>query len=167
MKLGRLAALVAVLAGAAFWIWALFFASRESVNKIEDRGWAERAEAICVVARDDREALADYRELEGSDAAMLTERAAIVDRATDIVETALDEVVSVTPTDAKGQDLVPQWEADYRQYLADRRDYAERLRAGEDVPFSETALDGIPISEKLQRFAADNEMPTCAPPTDL
>ena len=31
-----------------FWIWALFFASKESVNKIEDRAWAERAEAICV-----------------------------------------------------------------------------------------------------------------------
>lgn len=167
MKLGRAAAVAAVLAGAAFWIWALFFASRESVNKIDDRAWAERAEDICVAARDDREALADYREMEQADAAMLAERGALIDRATDIVEAALDDVVSVTPSDPKGQDLVPQWEADYRRYVDDRRTYAERLRAGEDGPFTETALEGIPISEKLERFARDNEMPACAPPTDL
>ena len=32
----------------AFWIWALFFASKEAVNKINDTAWAERAETICV-----------------------------------------------------------------------------------------------------------------------
>jgi hypothetical protein len=151
----------------AFWTWALFFASKESVNKIEDRAWAERAEGICVAAEADREALADYRLLDGEDAAMLAERAAIVDRATDIVEAMLDDVVAVVPADAKGREIVPQWEADYRTYLQDRREYADQLRAGEDVPFAETALDGIPISDKVEVFAGDNDMPTCAPPIDL
>ena len=73
----------------------------------------------------------------------------------------------MTPIDEKGQGIVPDWEADYRRYLADRRAYSERLRNGEDVPFSETAIEGIPISERIERFANDNDMSSCSPPTDL
>ena len=92
----------------------------------------------------------------------------IVDRATDIIEQMLDDVVAGTPSDAKGQDLVPQWEADYRTYIADRRAFTADLRdSGENLPFYETQVSGIPISEKLEVFAADNKMATCAPPRDL
>jgi hypothetical protein len=73
----------------------------------------------------------------------------------------------VAPGDEKGRAIVPLWEADYRTYLADRRAYADVLRGGANEPFRETAVDGIPISEKIAAFASDNEMPTCAPPTDL
>ena len=90
---------------------------------------------------------------------MLAERADIVDRATDIVEHMLDDVVAVMPTDPKGQALVPQWEADYRTLIANRREYSDELRQGHDEPFHETAVDGIPISDKLTRFAGDNYMP--------
>ena len=31
----------------AFWFWALFLIDKTAVNKIEDRAWAARAEAIC------------------------------------------------------------------------------------------------------------------------
>jgi hypothetical protein len=79
----------------------------------------------------------------------------------------LDDVVAVAPTDAKGAEIVPQWEADYRTYLEDRREYADRLRGGADVAFTETAVDGIPISDKVEVFAGDNQMPSCAPPHDL
>ena len=94
---------------------------------------------------------------------MLAERGDIVDQATDILERMLDDVVAVAPTDDKGRAIVPQWEADYRTYLEDRRAFADGLRPGENEPFTETAVDGIPISEKLDRFAGDNEMPACAP----
>ena len=33
-----------------------------------------------------------------------------------------------------------------------------------DGPFTETAVDGVPISERIETFAGDNEMPSCAPP---
>jgi hypothetical protein len=62
---------------------------------------------------------------------------------------------------------VPLWEADYRTYLGNRRDFTAVMRTGANEPFAETALDGIPISEKLEQFAGDNEMPSCAPPHDL
>ena len=44
-----------------------------------------------------------------------------------------------TPTDEKGRAIVPDWEADYRTYLQNRRDFADELRGGENVPFREAA----------------------------
>jgi hypothetical protein len=163
----RIAIGVVIAAFAGFWIWALFFASKEAVNRFGDREWAARAESICLEADEDRRALADYREVDENDPAMLAERGDLLDRVTDVIEGMLDEVVAVAPSDEKGRAIVPLWEADYRTYLEDRRRFADELRAGHNDPFRETAVDGIPISEKLETFAGDNDMPACAPPHDL
>ena len=51
----------------------------------------------------------------------------------------LDDVVAVPPDRCEGARLVPQWEADYRTYIATRRVYAEQLReTGENLAFYET-----------------------------
>ncbi len=160
---------LAVLFGvfAAFWTWALFFASKEAVNRIEDRAWAARAETICDAANEERLELADYRLVDGGGPDLIRERADIVEASTDIVQQMLDDVVAVPPDDPKGMGIVPLWEADYRIYIQDRYRYADQLRAsGENLPFYETA-DGIPLSERIETFAGDNEMPACAPPRDL
>jgi len=149
-------------------VWALFFASKEPINRIHDRAWAARAETICAAAVKQRLALADFRTLQDAGPTMIRQRADIVDHATDIVEQMLDDVVAVTPSDVKGQDLVPQWTADYRTYIADRRAFTASLReSGKNLPFYETATQGIPISERMEVFAADNGMASCAPPHDL
>jgi hypothetical protein len=158
---------VVIVAIVVMWIYALFFASKEAVNKIDDRAWADRAEAICDEAQTARRRLADFRTVDEMGAEALAVRADLVEQATDLLETMLDDVTSSGPTDEKGRAIVPQWEADYRTYLDDRRAYIVALRAGENDPFAETIVDGIPISEKLATFAADNEMPSCAPPDDL
>lgn len=149
---------------AVFWVWALFFASKESINRIGDQAWADRAEGICAVADAERVQLADPVEFDPADPALLIAHADLVDRATDILETMLDDVVAVRPTDDKGRELVPEWEADYRTFIGNRRDYTATLRTSEAQQFSEAAVDGIPISDKLERFAGDNDMPSCAPP---
>lgn len=141
-----------------FWTWALFFASKEAVNKIGDRAWAARAEEICA---DTKEQL---RLLEREASTDLDVRASLVVRSTDLLSAMLDDLVAVTPDDPKGEAIVPEWEADYRTLLDDRYEYAERLRAGQDGPFTETAVNGIPITELIETFAGDNEMPSCAPP---
>jgi hypothetical protein len=163
----RYVVLGVVVLFAAFWIWALFFASKEPINGIGEDDWSDRAQAICEAADAEREDLADFREVDDDDPAMLAERGDIVDEATDILEAMLDDVVAVQPTGDKGAELVPLWEADYRTYLADRRAFSDDLRAGRDEPFAESVVDGIPISEKVARFAGDNRMPACTPPTDL
>ena len=153
---------------AAFWIWALFFASKEAVNRIEDRAWAERAQAICIEATEARIELADLTRIDQATPELIYRRAEIVDESTDILEQMLDDVVAVPPSDAKGQGIVPLWEAEYRIYLDDRRAYADELRdTGENSAFYESAVDELPISERLTTFAGDNEMSACAPPIDL
>jgi hypothetical protein len=164
--LSRVAVGLALVALVAFWTYALLFASKESVNKIGDREWAARAETICQQANAARGELIDLRHVDPNDVEMLRERADIVDRATDIVEQMVDDVVAVQPTDEKGRAIVPEWAADYRTYLQNRRDFTDELRAGENVPFREAELDGIPISERIEAFAVDNEMRSCAPPRD-
>ena len=158
---------VLLLMFAAFWTWALFFASKTAVNKIGDREWAARAEEICETAQLSRNDLMDLTEVDPDDPAMLAGRADLVDQATDIVETMLDDVVAVEPSDEKGQAIVPAWEADYRIYIENRRHYAEQLREGSTAQFTENQADGIPISERIATFAGDNDMKSCAPPFDL
>jgi hypothetical protein len=160
-----LAAIIVVFT--VFWTWALFFASKEAVNKIDDRAWADRAEQICQSATTERLALADFRIITEGGPELIQERADIVEESTDILRAMLDDVVAAPPTDQKGLEIVPLWEDDYRTYLEDRYRYARQLReSGENLPFYETA-DGIPITERIETFAGDNEMPACAPPRDL
>jgi len=156
--LKRTVLLVGLAGFAAFWIWALFFASKEAVNKIDDRAWAERAQQICV------DVDAQLAVLDRQTSTDLEVRADLVVASTDLLATMLDDLEEVEPTDDKGREIVPLWIADYRRLLQDRYRYAERLRAGNDVPFTETAVDGVPITERLETFAGDNEMPSCAPP---
>ncbi len=161
-RAGSLVARVALVVGsigfAAFWIWALFFIDKTAVNKIEDRAWAARAEEICAPVE------VELRRLELQASPDIGVRADLVVRSTDLLSGMLDDITAVTPADDKGRAIVPDWIADYRTLLRDRYDYADRLRAGRDGPFTETAVQGVPITERIETFAGDNEMPSCAPP---
>ena len=158
--------LVCALIG-AMWIYALFFASKVSINKIDDASWKVAAEKICLVSEKERLELIDLRKVKDSGDNALTERALIIDKATDSLERAVNSLASLSISDSKGQALVPLWLADYRTHISDRRAYADDLRAGVNDPFSETVTEGLPISEKIATFAADNAAPSCAPPIDL
>ena len=160
--------LVVVCLGiAAMWIYGFFFASKESINRIGDRSWQQFAESRCAEAELERLELADLRRVNDVGPEALNERATIVDKATDTLERAIDDIAERAIADDKGRAIVPLWLRDYRTYLQDRREYADDLRAGVNDPFAETKVDGIPISEKLSTFAADNLMKSCAAPIDL
>ena len=97
----------------------------------------------------------------------MTKRAEIVDKATDTIESFVKEFRTRLPTDAKGIAIVGLWLDDYEIYIADRRAFAENLRNGINLQFSETPINSLPISEKISTFAAENEMSNCKPPLDL
>jgi hypothetical protein len=149
------------------WVYGLFFASKESINKIGDEAWKVKSEKICAVSEKERLALIDLRKVKDSGDNALSERSQIIDKATDSLERAVNALSALTVTDAKGQALVPLWLADYRTHISDRRAYTDDLRNGVNEPFSETVTEGLPISEKIATFAADNAIPSCAPPIDL
>lgn len=170
-RFARLTARIAIgtsIAGlVVMWVYAFGFASKESVNKINDQAWTVRAEDICKQAMTERLALADLRQISDAGVDALSDRADLVDKATDTLEGAIASISEVSPTDAKGKAIVPLWIADYKQLIKDRREYANLLRTGVNEPFSESMFEGLPISEKISTFAADNRMTSCKVPMDL
>ena len=152
----------------AMWVYGLGFASRESANRINDTAWMARSQAHCKTAEDFRFTMQDMTAMDPSDILSLKKKADIVDAATNSLEKAIDLISLDKPTDAKGLALVPLWIADYRIYIQDRRDFAAELRTVEKRPyFSESVIEGVPISEKIGKFARENSMKTCQPPYDL
>jgi hypothetical protein len=90
------------------------------------------------------------------------------DLATDSLEAAINDIEADVPNDAKGQAIVPAWISEYRIYIEDRRDFIEALRTAERRPyFAETEIQGVPVSERIGKFARENDMRTCQPPLDL
>lgn len=163
LGLGAILALIG-----AMWFYAFVFAPRESINKINDRDWAARAETRCAAAEQERFALQDLTEMNPEDPVALRRKADIVEKATDSLEALLNEIAADTPSDAKGREIVPQWIADYRTYLGDRRLFIERLRTQDRRPdFNETEVGGVPVSERINKFARENEMRSCQTPYDL
>lgn len=152
---------------AVFWVWALFFPPKESVARLDDTAWTQRAEAICRQANVDRGALADTRRITDAGPDALAERADIVDRATAIVRRMLDDVLAVEPTGVDDPSLVDTWSGYYRTLLDDRDEYTEVLRSGQNPPFPETTVDGAPISEFINDFTVANRMTACSAPADL
>lgn len=167
-KIVRVILVVVCSAIGAMWIYAFGFASRESFNKIGDDAWKARAEAHCQVAENERFALEDLTQMNPEDVNALKKKADIVEKATDSLERAIDKIAQDSPSDAKGKELVPQWIADYRKYLQNRRDFIQALRTSDRRPFfAETEVEGVPISERIGKFARENDMKTCQPPLDL
>lgn len=153
---------------AVFWIWALFFPqSKQSVAKLDDEQWAERAQSICREANVARDELADLRRLDDVGEGALAARADIIDRATDIIEQMVVDVTAVTPQGPEDAAIMNTWAEYYRQWIADRRIYADVLREGRNPPFAESMVDGSPISEYLNDFTIANRMKACSAPTDL
>lgn len=167
-KLARVVLTVVCGLIAAMWVYAFVFASRESMNKIGDRAWQARAEAHCKLAEDERFALENLTEMDPNDPAALKAKADIVEKATDSLERAIDKIAADVPADDKGKELVPQWIAEYRIYLENRREFIAALRTADRRPFfSEKEIEGVPVSERLGKFARENDMKSCEPPFDL
>lgn len=167
-KIARVVLTVVCVAIFAMWVYAFGFASRESFNKIGDDEWKARSEAHCQKAEDERFALQDLTAMDPTDTDALLKKADIVEVATDSLERAIDMIAQDSPADAKGKELVPQWLADYRIYIQNRRDFIKALRTADRRPFfSETEVEGVPISERIGKFARENDMKTCQPPLDL
>jgi hypothetical protein len=158
---------IACAAIAVMWVYAFGFSSKDSINKIGDSAWQDAAEKFCAQGEFERLKLADLRLVKESGSGALAERATLVDKATKTLELALDQIEKLPIADEKGKAIIPLWIADYRTYIEDRRDYADILRSGKNVPFSETQIEGLPLSEKISTFAADNYMSSCKAPVDL
>ena len=168
MRATRILLTIVVMAIAAMWVYAFLFAPRESVNRIGDDAWKARSEARCLVAENERFELQDLSAMDPEDPSALRKKADLVEIATESLERAINDIEADVPADEKGRALVPQWIADYRVYLEDRRDFIDALRDSSRRPFfAETEVGGVPVSERINKFARENDMRTCQAPYDL
>ena len=103
-----------------------------------------------------------------NDSLALQQKSKIVEKATDALENAINLIAKDQPSDEKGKAIVPLWIAEYRLYIKDRRLFAQALMTSKTRPyFAETEVEGVPVSERLGKFARENDMKACQPPLDL
>jgi len=166
--------LLAVLCAlmAAMWVYYFFFASEQGVYQLEDKSWREKAAPICQAAQDERLQLADTEGgyITNPTVEQMRQRADIVDKATDILEGMLDDIVAIPVATDRDRALLDVFEENYRLVLVDRRRYTGALRAGNLVPYTETVVGGGPVSNVVLDFTAgvkSNDVPECSPPGEL
>jgi hypothetical protein len=153
----------------AMWVYAFGFASKKAAYRVDDAAWRQQAQVICQRYEAERLALVD------TDAGYISEptneqmlqRADVVDRATDLVEAELAELVAIAPANERDRSLITEYAGYTESMIADRRAYTARLRAFDLQPYGETLVDGGPVSNLLTDFAIVNEIPACAPPGEL
>jgi hypothetical protein len=160
---------VIVLLIAAMWVYAFVFASKDGVYRVDDDGWRRSAERICAEARDRRIALVDTREgyIANPTPEQMIRRADVVDRATDILDTMLDDIDALPTTSARDGELVDSFLGFYRTIISDRRAYTARLRQFDLQPYRETLVGGGPVTNVVTDFTSGNDIKSCVPPGEL
>ena len=161
---------VIVLGLLAMWGYVLYLAifvgRADSPDKIDEPAFTERAEARCAGALAFVETLPRAEEQAGDPVG----RADTVEVAT----TAFDEMVADLRTlrtnrvaDPVNDEIVGLWLDDWDTLIADRFDYAARLRLDPEARLLNTpGRDGRQVSLQIDEFAGTNDMPSCQSPLD-
>ena len=154
---------------AAMWVYAFGFASKQGVYFVTQQSWRTSAEEICVDASMQRLALADTSAgyIAHPTHEQMLQRADIVDRATAILATMVDDIEALPLTGAKDRDRVDVFVKYYRVIIDDRHAYTARLRAFDLSPYRETLVAGSPVTDTVTDFTTGNGIPHCMPPGEL
>ncbi len=165
-SIGRVLAVLVSAGLVVFWIWIFSGApARPNPDRLDDRAYVARAEARCQQLLDDLGELPGPGEFDSAE-----HRADVLDEANALVTQMVDDLEADAPTTGDDAVRTGGWIADWRTYLADRADYAERLRRDPDskLLISVNAELQDPVDKTIQIFADDvNEMPACATPGDV
>jgi hypothetical protein len=162
-SVGRVLAVSAMVAMAIFWaVVFLGIPRQENPDRLDDRAFVDRTIDRCDALLADLAELPNGSFIEGAE-----ERADVLDRATDRLEVMVEEIDADAPggDDAKS---VQGWLADWRTYIGNRRDFAQRLREDPGARLLlDQSLGGDSVDKPIEIFADVNDMPTCATPGDV
>lgn len=154
---------------AAMWVYAFIFAPRGGVYFVTDKSWRTSADRICAGAEQQRLALVDITQgyISNPTHEQMTQRADIVDRATDLVDGMVNEIEALPLAGADDRERVTIFVKYYRVIIDDRRAYTARLRTFDLEPYRETLLHGSPVTNTVIDFTTGNAIPHCMPPGEL
>jgi hypothetical protein len=163
---------VLCLLTAGMWVYYFFFASDKGIYQLDDKNWRLQAKPVCVAAYKDLLSLTDTTGgyITSPTPEQMRQRADIVDRATDVVDKMLTDIVAIPVATERDRLLLQVFADNYRIIIKDRRRYASSLRAGHLVKYSETLVAGGPVSNVVLDFTAGvkgNDVPDCSPPAEL
>lgn len=167
-RLRRLGVAAVALSFVGIWGYVLylsFFVGRaDPRDHLDDNRWVESAEATCAPTAAAIERMPFISEVDDPAA-----RAELLDQATDELERMVSLLRGlVAPAEPEEARAVDRWLDDWEVYNQDRREYADRFRAGEDEAFTVTDRGGYQADVLLDDFAVKaNDMPSCAPPDDV
>jgi hypothetical protein len=162
---GRGLAIVAVVAMVIFWVWIFSGApAKQNPDRLQDRAYVAKLEDRCQALRDDLAELPNAANLKTQ-----AQRADVLDDANVLVGEFIDDIAAGAPTSGDAGASMKGWITDWRTYLANREDYAERLRT---QPNAQLLLDRSTIGtdsvdKAIQIFTQVNEIPACETPGDV
>lgn len=155
------------------WTYALWFAPKDGVYIITDKAWLQQAEQLCTDANARRFALVDIDDgyITNPTPEQMERRADTVDRATAIIASMLDDIEALPLDHSKDAEKdrlrVETFVKYYRVIIADRYRYTEHLRNHELVAYSETLVEGEPVTNVITDVTNGNNIKICTPPGEL
>lgn len=162
---GRGLAIAAVVAMVIFWIWIFSGApKRDNPDYLQDRAYAEALEDQCQGLRDQLAELPNAADMTSQAA-----RADVLDDANVLVGQFIDDVAAEAPKSGDAAVTMKGWLADWRTYLSDREDYADRLRTEDNAQMllSRSTIGTDSVDKTIQIFTQVNAIPACDTPGDV
>ena len=161
---GRVLVRVAVVAMVGMWIYVLYLAfgpgRSDPPEKLRDPQFARSAQSICNAALDQVAKLPPAFESKTA-----ADRSVVLAQANADFAAMLDQLDRIAPSGDDGK-LAKEWLADWRTYLGDREDYATALKTDPKARLLVSPKKGGQITDYLDAFAGDNDMPACSTPGD-
>ena len=133
MKLGRIAAVVAVAAVVGMWAFISRTGQEDPLDQLDDPSFAETAERLCDATMDEVE----------PPLAATRSRADQIEQANARLRRLVDELAAQAPEEGDGAGLVGEWLDDWETLPADTATYVRALRErGEEAEFLVTDRAG-------------------------
>lgn len=166
---GRIA--LGLVVAASFGVWGYGFsgmASRTAPDTLANSSFQVLADPACAAANETVEAMPDALDAEDhvDRSLQVVNNTAVYADLVDDLEVLLDD--PAVDLDARDTEITLEWLADWRQFLADRLDYADRLAEDPDAVFYVAASSGGErLERRITRFAETNELYSCVTPSDV
>jgi len=167
--LGRLALGVVVAGSFAVWGYGFSgFAGRTAPDTLGNSSFLDVAEPSCAAANETVATMPDALDAEDNveRADQVINNTAVYTALVDDLEQLLDDPrVDLNDRDSG---ITLEWLQDWRQFLADRIDYANRLADDPQAVFYVAASSGGErLERRITRFAATNQLVSCVTPQDV
>ncbi|MEZ5379739.1 MAG: hypothetical protein R2733_24815 [Acidimicrobiales bacterium] len=159
----KVAMSVTVVASFGLWGYALSGkAARVAPDTFDDPAFAASLESVCSEAMTTFDALPNAEVAEDN-----VERAVQITDRNAVLIAMIDDLEAVPATTDRDAGLAGEWLADWRTYVSERQDYADRFAEDATAVAYFSAVGGERIEKRITRLADTNLMFSCETPTDV